>query len=229
MLTVCATAVASLGKTLNYNGSWAGALNSLWRIDTALQKEHLGSSLHNNEQASNSGKRCPTATDDNAKSLIPPDSVWIEVTGNAPGTRIAAVSGLCPRQWRLRIPTVEPEGAIKAINQTDWAAAARTLRQLLYAHSSFETKANHCQLPGSQRWLWLVSSKTLMPAALAGRTLWLHGPSLLSQTAECGCEVEAALNTMALPNSPVCTGHSQETVRKREGETKQEEGLNAPR
>lgn len=154
MLTVRTTALVSLGKTLNYNGSWADALNSLWRIDTVPQKEHLGSSLHNNVQASNSGKRCPPATDDNVKSPVPPDSVWIEVTGNALGTRIAAVSGLCPRQWRLRIPTVEPEGAIKAINQTDWAAAAaRTLRQLLHTHSSFKTKANHCQLPGSQRWL----------------------------------------------------------------------------
>lgn len=61
--------------------------------------------------------RHPAATDVNV--TLPPYSVWIEVTENTLGKRIAAVSALCPRQQHLHIPTEEPEGAIMAINQTE--------------------------------------------------------------------------------------------------------------
>lgn len=66
---------------------------------------------------------------------------------NVLGTKYAAVSGLCPRQWWVRLPTEKPEGAITAINQVVAAAAtaARTLREPLYTHSSFKTKADQAE------------------------------------------------------------------------------------
>lgn len=67
---------------------------------------------------------------------------------NVLGTKYTAVSGLCPRQWWLRLPTEKPEGAITAINQVvaaAAAAAARTLREPLYTHSSFKTKADQAE------------------------------------------------------------------------------------
>lgn len=116
--------------------------------------------------------RHPAATDVNV--TLPPYSVWIEVTENTLGKRIAAVSALCPRQQHLQIPTEEPEGAIIAINQTEWAAAAaaRTKKQLLRAHTHthkqlLQDKKTWHQLPGRQH-SWEVFTNQTLPAAPQG-------------------------------------------------------------